>query len=126
MIGTSEAAALMAVDIIVQHDVTHAGPLTTRRAPMPPTTGRSTPTRSNAAARSAARRISDAGAAMQGVSAAQADADPGVRLRTFTFGPERADTDISEPMARAIFEAAPTPEIWEIEAKMRAAVGPRA
>jgi hypothetical protein len=75
MIGTSEAAALMAVDIIVQRDVTHAHPLTTRRAPTPPTTGRSTPTRSNAAARSAARRISDAGAAMQGVSAAQADAD---------------------------------------------------
>ena len=50
---------------------------------------------------------------------------PGARLRTFTFGPEGADTDISEPMARTNFEAAATPEIWEIEAKMRAHVGAR-
>jgi hypothetical protein len=50
---------------------------------------------------------------------------PGVRLWTLAFGPEGADTDISEPMARAMFEAAATPKTREIEAKLRAAVGAR-
>ena len=39
---------------------------------LPPTTGRSTPMRSNAAARPAARRISDAGAATKSNFAVQA------------------------------------------------------
>jgi hypothetical protein len=46
---------------------------------------------------------------------------PGARLRLYTYGLEGAETDLSEPTARAIFEAAATPRIWEIEAQIRAA-----
>jgi hypothetical protein len=49
----------------------------------------------------------------------------GVRLRLFTYGLEGADTDLTEAMARAIFEAAATPHTWKIEAQMRAAVEAR-
>jgi hypothetical protein len=62
MIHTSEAAAPMADSIIVEGD--DARPLTTRGASTPPATGCPMMMRSNAAARPAARRTSDAGAAM--------------------------------------------------------------
>ncbi len=68
MIGTSEAAAQMG--IVAQRDDVRSPADDLPRAYAP---DNSTQTRSSAAARSAARRNSDAGAAMQGVSAAQPD-----------------------------------------------------
>jgi hypothetical protein len=50
---------------------------------------------------------------------------PGVRLRLFTLGVEGADTDLSETMARSIFEECATPYTRHIEAQMRAAVAAR-
>jgi hypothetical protein len=50
---------------------------------------------------------------------------PGVRLRLFTLGVEGADTDLSETMARSIFEACATPCSRHIEAQLRAAVAAR-
>jgi hypothetical protein len=47
---------------------------------------------------------------------------PGVRMRLFTFGLEGAETDLSETMARSIFEECATPYARQIEAEMRAAV----
>src|SRR5262249_40869676 len=44
---------------------------------------------------------------------------PGVRLRLFTYGLEGADTDLTEAMARAIYEACATPYTRQIEAQMR-------
>ena len=46
---------------------------------------------------------------------------PGTRLRLYTYGLEGAETDLSEPAARTIFEAAATPQMWEVEAQIRAA-----
>ena len=46
---------------------------------------------------------------------------PGTRLRLYTYGLEGSETDLSEPTARAIFEAAAAPRIWEIETQIRAA-----
>ena len=50
---------------------------------------------------------------------------PGVRLRLFTLGLDDADTDLSETMARSIFEDCATPYTRHIEAQMRAAVAAR-
>jgi len=45
-----------------------------------------------------------------------------VGMRLFTFGLEGAETDLSETMARSIFEECATPYARQIEAEMRAAV----
>jgi hypothetical protein len=50
---------------------------------------------------------------------------PGALLQTFTYGWKGAETDLSEPLARAIFEAAATPQTLEIVAHMRAEVAAR-
>src|SRR4051812_9141353 len=50
---------------------------------------------------------------------------PGVRLRLFIFGLEGSETDLTETMARTIFEESATPKTWEIEAQMRAAAEAR-
>jgi hypothetical protein len=44
---------------------------------------------------------------------------PGVRLRLFGRGLEGSETDLSETMARAIYEATSTPRSREIEAALR-------
>jgi hypothetical protein len=51
---------------------------------------------------------------------------PGARLRLFTYGLEGAETDLSETIARAIFEACATPQIRRIEADIRATLEARA
>ncbi|MET4794676.1 hypothetical protein ABIF64_006854 [Bradyrhizobium japonicum] len=50
---------------------------------------------------------------------------PGARLRLYTYGLEDAETDLSEAVALAIYEAAATPKTMAIEAQMRAAVEAR-
>jgi len=50
---------------------------------------------------------------------------PGIRLRSYTRGVEGAETDVSESIALAIFEASATPKTWEIEAQLRKAAEAR-
>jgi hypothetical protein len=51
---------------------------------------------------------------------------PGARLRLFVFALEGSETDLSEGIAKAAFEAVATPRTWQIEAQMREAAGARA
>jgi hypothetical protein len=51
---------------------------------------------------------------------------PGARLRLYAYGLEGAETDLSESMAAAIYEATATPKSREIEAQMHAAMEARA
>ena len=44
---------------------------------------------------------------------------PGVRLRAFMRRLSNSETDISESVARTIFETAATPRVWAIEAQLR-------
>jgi hypothetical protein len=46
---------------------------------------------------------------------------PGVRLRLFTAAPEESETDLSEAIASAAFEAAATPRTWEVVSQMERA-----
>jgi hypothetical protein len=44
---------------------------------------------------------------------------PGARLRLLLPAPEGRDTDLSEAVARVIFEVVATPKTWEVEADLR-------
>jgi hypothetical protein len=44
---------------------------------------------------------------------------PGARLRLFLPAPEGRETDLSEAVARVIFETVGTPKTWEVEADIR-------
>jgi hypothetical protein len=48
---------------------------------------------------------------------------PGCRLRLMIIGPRDAETDLSEDLAQALYEAKTSDKTREIEAQMRAAMG---
>ena len=48
---------------------------------------------------------------------------PGARLRQFLVAPEGRETDLSEAVARVIFEKVAVPWVGEVEADMRRMVG---
>jgi hypothetical protein len=51
---------------------------------------------------------------------------PGARLGLLLPAPEGRETDLSEAMARVIFEVVATPQTWEVEADMRRMMEDRA
>jgi hypothetical protein len=50
---------------------------------------------------------------------------PGVRMRLFLCAPEGSETDLDEPTALTIYEAASTPRSRQVEAELREAAGRR-
>jgi hypothetical protein len=48
---------------------------------------------------------------------------PGCRMRLFAPGPPSVDTDAPEDIVRGVWEAAATPQVWEIEAQTRKMAG---